>query len=166
MCQAESWLCAPDLIQKEFISFDIIYFHSIFTQFYCIRKREHNICCQIMYPVMDINVSEADDFTSRLGKLWLCGLATFAERKRETEREGVGRRGISADLSHSLIEWSKRGKKNYIFAFQFQKQLLYIMQRRDEVVFVSALPSGSVSFTEILDKKTIILIYTSRWLTK
>lgn len=35
------------------------------TQLYCIKKTEHNICCQLMYAVMDINGSAAESFTSQ-----------------------------------------------------------------------------------------------------
>ena len=37
-----------------------------FTQLNCIKKTAHNICCQLMYAVMDINVLAVEYFTSHV----------------------------------------------------------------------------------------------------
>lgn len=47
------------------------------TQLYCIKKTEHNICCQLMYAVMDINGSAAESFTSQKVKRGERGGCTF-----------------------------------------------------------------------------------------
>lgn len=47
------------------VYFDRYHLFSLpFTQLNCIKKTEHNICCQLMDAVMDINVSEVEYFTS------------------------------------------------------------------------------------------------------
>lgn len=92
------------------------------TQLYCIKKTEHNICCQLMYAVMDINGSAAESFTSQKvkrggekggGGCTLC--AAYAGKKSRRLR------------SESLLEpkWaqcSKWGGKNDIY-------LMHIMQK-------------------------------------
>lgn len=57
------------------------------TQLYCIKKTEHNICCQLMYAVMDINGSAAESFTSqkvkRGGERGGCTFcAAYAKKKK------------------------------------------------------------------------------------
>lgn len=57
-------------------SFKRVYFNQYhlfslpFTQPNCIKKAEHNICCQLMYAVMDINDWAVEYFTSQPWKLW------------------------------------------------------------------------------------------------
>lgn len=61
------------------------------TQLYCIKKTEHNICCQLMYAVMDINGSAAESFTSQ-------------KVKRGGERGG----GVALSVLHMQKKKSRR----------------------------------------------------------
>jgi len=76
------------------------------TQLYCIKRTEHNICCQLMYAVIDINISVVQYFTSHLWKLSSTLCAVYAGK--EKKKEDTGRTGRSESqrkmtlTSHSM----------------------------------------------------------------